>query len=69
MISELLKCTANLSILGLPDRIVVGHDDRFRLVLEDVPNDLHLEGISNRATLEQVAMRSPVVGGSCACWN
>ena len=68
-IGELLKYMADLSILVPPDRIVVGHDDRFRLVLEDVPYDLHFEGISDRATLEQVVMRGPVVGGSCACWN
>jgi hypothetical protein len=34
----------------------VGHDDRVRLVLEDVPNQLLFKGISDRATFEQVVI-------------
>lgn len=39
------------------DRIEVGHDDRVRLVLEDVPDQQLFKGIIDRDTLEQIVSR------------
>ena len=42
-------------LIAVPnDRIEVGHDDRVRLVLEDVPDQQLFKGIIDRDTLEQV---------------
>jgi hypothetical protein len=42
-------------LIAVPnDRIEVSHDDRVRLVLEDVPDQQLFKGITDRATLEHV---------------
>jgi hypothetical protein len=45
-------------LIAVPnDRIEVGHDDRVRLVLEEVPDQQLFKGIIDRDTLEQVVSR------------